>query len=91
MSGENKKTEELVPDIQAMFDDLRDDTMPEDVSEEILDMLEEVITRYKSYSEKDETDRIRRAFIFAYKAHSSQKRNDGARSRCGHAGGCFST
>ncbi len=77
MSGENKKTEELAPDIQAMFDDLHDDTMPEDVSEEILDMLEEVITRYKSYSEKDETERIRRAFVFAYKAHSSQKRKSG--------------
>ncbi|MBO4928477.1 MAG: bifunctional (p)ppGpp synthetase/guanosine-3',5'-bis(diphosphate) 3'-pyrophosphohydrolase [Clostridiales bacterium] len=60
--------------------------MPEGVSEEILDLLDEVITKYKSYTGKDATDneaaekgaeRIRRAFAFAYRAHSSQKRKTG--------------
>ncbi|MBP5491864.1 MAG: bifunctional (p)ppGpp synthetase/guanosine-3',5'-bis(diphosphate) 3'-pyrophosphohydrolase [Clostridiales bacterium] len=40
-------------------------------------MLDEVISKYRSYSEKDESDRIRRAFVFAYKAHISQKRKSG--------------
>ena len=77
MSGDSKKIEEIAPEVQALFEELRDEKMPEDVSAEILDMLDEVISRYKSYSEKDESDRIRRAFVFAYKAHSSQKRKTG--------------
>ncbi len=78
MSAENKKTEELSPETEAFFSSLRDGTWPEDIGEDILDMIEEVITKYESYSsEKDESERIRRAFVFAYKAHSSQKRKSG--------------
>ena len=91
MSGDSKKNEELAPEVQALYDSLRDETMPEDVSEEILDMVDEVITKFRSNSEKEEagvekkdseqvrkdTDRIRRAFVFAYKAHSSQRRKSG--------------
>ena len=86
MSGDSKKTEELTPEEMALFDTLRDESMPEGVSEEILDLLDEVITKYKSYTGKDATDneaaekgaeRIRRAFAFAYRAHSSQKRKTG--------------
>ena len=77
MSGDKKKTEERIPDEQAFFEDLRDSAFPDNISEDILDMLDEVISRYRSYSEKDESERIRRAFVFAYKAHSSQKRKSG--------------
>ena len=107
MSGENKKTVELAPEIQELFDELRDSTMPEGVSEEILDMLDEVTSKYRSDASKDENtsgwnggvgstgsdpatadkeraeaieadiERIRRAFVFAYKAHSTQKRKTG--------------
>ena len=47
MSGDNKKTEEMAPETEELFNELRDEAMPEDVSEEILDMLDEVITKYK--------------------------------------------
>ncbi|HOO62146.1 MAG TPA: bifunctional (p)ppGpp synthetase/guanosine-3',5'-bis(diphosphate) 3'-pyrophosphohydrolase, partial [Bacillota bacterium] len=40
-------------------------------------MIDEVISRYKSYSEHDDSERIRNAFIFAYKAHSTQVRRTG--------------
>ena len=76
-AGNHKKTEEIPePEI---FAELRDPSFPEDVGPDIQDMLDEVIGRYKSYydPEKAEPDRIRRAFIFAYKAHSSQKRKTG--------------
>ena len=86
MSGDSKKTEEITPEVQVLFDELRDPTMPEDVSEEILDLLDEVVSRYTSYTEKDASEKgaadkgveqIRRAFVFAYKAHRSQKRKSG--------------
>ena len=96
MSGDNKKTEGPAPEVLELFDELRDGTMPADVSEEILDMLDEVISKYRFYMEKDEggtvfgssqkddgptvdeeIERIRRAFVFAYKAHSTQKRKTG--------------
>ncbi len=75
--GNHKKIEEIQePEI---FAELRDPAFPENVGEDILDMLDEVIGRYKSYydPEKAEPERIRRAFAFAYKAHSSQKRKSG--------------
>jgi len=57
--------------------DLRDFTFPQDIDASLLDMIDEVISRYKSYSEHDDSERIRNAFIFAYKAHSTQVRRTG--------------
>ncbi|NLW89814.1 MAG: bifunctional (p)ppGpp synthetase/guanosine-3',5'-bis(diphosphate) 3'-pyrophosphohydrolase [Clostridiaceae bacterium] len=51
--------------------------MPESIEPAILDALEEIISRYKSYIENDESEQIRRAFVFAYKAHGSQLRRTG--------------
>lgn len=50
---------------------------PSDVDASITDMLEEIISRYKRYTDKDESEKIRRAFIFAYKAHGMQRRRTG--------------
>ncbi|MBN1891388.1 MAG: bifunctional (p)ppGpp synthetase/guanosine-3',5'-bis(diphosphate) 3'-pyrophosphohydrolase [Clostridiales bacterium] len=51
--------------------------MPDSMDPAILDSLDEVITRYKSYTDKDESEKIRNAFVFAYKAHGSQLRRTG--------------
>jgi len=57
--------------------DLRDSTFPENIAPEILESFEEVVQRYRNYTEKDETDKLRRAFVFAYKAHGPQLRKTG--------------
>jgi len=57
--------------------DLRDSTFPENLPLDILESFEEVIQRYKSYAEKDESEKLRRAFVFAYKAHGAQQRKTG--------------
>jgi len=57
--------------------DLRDFTFPDNLAPEILESFEEVIQRYKSYTEKDESDKLRRAFVFAFKAHGPQLRKTG--------------
>jgi GTP pyrophosphokinase len=57
--------------------DLRDPTFPENLAPEILESFEEVIARYKSYTEQDDTDKLRRAFVFAFKAHGPQLRKTG--------------
>ena len=63
---------------QELFEaDLRDSTFPDNIAPEILESYEEVVQRYRNYTEKDETDKLRRAFIFAYKAHGSQLRKTG--------------
>lgn len=56
---------------------LRDFSMPEDISPAILDSLEDIISRYKRFTDTDESELIRKAFIFAYKAHSAQRRRTG--------------
>ena len=56
---------------------LRDLTMPDSIDPAILDSLEEVITRYKTYIDNDESVKIRNAFVFAYKAHGPQLRRTG--------------
>ena len=44
--------------------DLRDFTFPQDIDASLLDMIDEVISRYKSYSEHDDSERIRmRSFL----------------------------
>lgn len=63
---------------EAIFEqNLRDFTMPENIEPSILDSLEEVISRYKNYTDKDESEKIRKAFVFAYKAHGAQLRRTG--------------
>ena len=67
----------MTPEVVAFFDDLRNGEWPSDVSEDIQDMFDEVISRYRSYTEKDDSEKIRKAFVFAYKAHKTQKRKTG--------------
>jgi len=57
--------------------DLRDSAFPENLPPEILESFEEVIQRYKNYAEKDDSEKLRRAFVFAYKAHGPQLRKTG--------------
>ncbi len=63
---------------QELFEaSLRDPSFPSDIPAEILDSFNEIIQRYKSYAEKDDTEKLRRAFVFAYKAHTNQRRKTG--------------
>ena len=63
---------------QELFEaSLRDPSFPPDIPAEILDSFNEIIQRYKSYAEKDDTEKLRRAFVFAYKAHTNQRRKNG--------------
>ena len=57
--------------------DLRDSTFPENLAPEILESFEEVVQRYKNYTDKDESEKLRRAFVFAFKAHGPQLRKTG--------------
>jgi GTP diphosphokinase / guanosine-3',5'-bis(diphosphate) 3'-diphosphatase len=62
----------------ALFEaDLRNPEFPDNIAPEILESYDEVIQRYKSYSEKDDSEMLRRAFVFAYKAHGMQFRRTG--------------
>lgn len=78
MGADNKKNEEISPEVKAFFDYLRDETWPEDIGEDIMELFDEVITKFESYAAKPEdVEMVRRAFIFAYKAHRDQKRKTG--------------
>lgn len=57
--------------------DLRDFSFPENLDPDILESFEEVLQRYKSYAEKDDSEKLRRAFVFALKAHGTQLRKTG--------------
>ncbi len=57
--------------------DLRDSAFPENLDPDILESFEEVLQRYKSYAEKDDSEKLRRAFVFALKAHGTQLRKTG--------------
>ena len=65
----NRETPEEAARLALFEADLRDPVFPENIAPEILESYDEVIQRYKSYSEKDDSEILRRAFIFAYKAH----------------------
>ena len=68
---------------------LADDTLIPDIPEDITAQFEEVLETYKEYSRKDnaseeddealakQEDFLRRAFVFAFKAHRNQKRKTG--------------
>ena len=71
-----EKTEEARK-LELFEADLRDFAFPENIAPEILESFEEVVQRYRNYTEKDESDKLRRAFVFAYKAHGSQLRKTG--------------
>lgn len=71
-NGENDAID--LPEFEAM---LRDFSMPEDISPAILESLEDIISRYKRFADSDGSDLIRNAFVFAYKAHSAQRRRTG--------------
>lgn len=66
-----------LPDTAKLFEELRDFTMPEGISPDILETLDEILQRYKDYSDKDDSERLRKAFVFAYKAHGDQLRKTG--------------
>ncbi len=77
---EHKLTPEMMEERQKLadfFNDLRDFTVPSDLAPEIMESLDEIIQRYKSYSDRDESQKIRNAFVFAYKAHGPQIRKTG--------------
>jgi len=83
MTADPKKDQAKLTDAeearkQELFEaDLRDFTFPENLPPEILDPYNEVIQRYEAYSEKDDSEKLRRAFIFAFKAHGPQLRKTG--------------
>ncbi len=56
---------------------LHDFSMPEGISPTILNAYHEVVMRYQVYAEKDESDKLEKAFVFAYKAHGEQVRKTG--------------
>ncbi len=56
---------------------LRDFTFPADIEPSILDSLEEIITRYKNYTDGSDAEKLRNAFVFAYNAHGAQLRLTG--------------
>ena len=68
---------------------LADDTLIPDIPEDITAQFEEVLETYKEYARKDnaseeddealakQEDFLRRAFVFAFKAHRNQKRKTG--------------
>lgn len=58
-------------------EDLRNPAFPENIPSEILDSYNEVIERYKEYSEKDDSEKLTRAFVFAFRAHCAQCRKTG--------------
>ena len=63
---------------QELFEQvLRDPTLPENIDPEIMESFDEIIRRYKSYSDKDDSEKLRRAFAFAIKAHGLQLRRTG--------------
>ena len=63
---------------QALFEErLHDLSMPENISPAISEAYNEIITRYCSYADRDDAERITRAFVFAYKAHGEQVRRTG--------------
>ena len=63
--------------IELFEQSLRDFTFPEGLEASILDTLEEVISRYRLYTDGDNTEKIRNAFVFAYNAHGAQLRRTG--------------
>ncbi len=64
-------------DAETFEKSLRDLTMPESIDPAVLDSFEEIVTRYKNYTDVDESEKLRNAFIFAYKAHGAQLRRTG--------------
>ena len=67
---------------------LADDTLVPDIPDEIVEKFEEVLNIYKDYSSSSKNEEnpdgvskdeefLRKAFIFAYKAHRNQKRKTG--------------
>ena len=64
-------------DAETFGKSLRDLTMPESIDPAVLDSFEEIVTRYKNYTDVDESEKLRNAFIFAYKAHGAQLRRTG--------------
>ncbi|MDD4096741.1 MAG: bifunctional (p)ppGpp synthetase/guanosine-3',5'-bis(diphosphate) 3'-pyrophosphohydrolase [Oscillospiraceae bacterium] len=68
---------DAVRDAELFEQTLRDSSMPDSVDPAVLDAFEEIITRYKGYTDTDESEKIRRAFVFAYKAHGEQLRRTG--------------
>ena len=68
---------DAVRDAELFEQTLRDSSMPDSVDPAVLDAFEEIITRYKGYTDTDESEKIRSAFVFAYKAHGEQLRRTG--------------
>ncbi len=64
-------------DAEILKESLRDLTMPESIDPAVLDAFEEIVARYKSYTDTDESEKLRKAFVFAYKAHGAQLRRTG--------------
>ena len=79
---QQRAAEQLAEDarMQALFEEhLHDLLMPENISPAISEAFHEIIARYRSYADadRDDSDKITRAFVFAYKAHGEQVRRNG--------------